>query len=303
MNTFRSSRGFPTVLAVAVVAVVICVSSGPAYGAGVQVSLAASFNADNVLRYSGGAFTTPGTSWDNSTPGGSVDNWLLTQSAASQIAGGSAVGINDNGFYPASGARLYDVQLGFTNATPTGTNVVIRSTAAGNFTFNVPNNQYSQFAIFGSGGSGSSALTITLNYSTGAPTVLNDVTLPDWYSGPGTTAAGAAGTYFALTPAMSRQAAYSFPTSGYQAPISGGGAYIYGVNLAPDPTRVLTSVAVSYAPASPGYTVANFLTAAGAVAGASPTTTPAPGTLSLSLLAIGLILAYGFFVRRQLKAF
>ncbi len=61
----------------------ICVSSGPAYGAGVQVSLAASFNADNVLRYSGGAFTTPGTSWDNSTPGGSVDNWLLTQSAAS----------------------------------------------------------------------------------------------------------------------------------------------------------------------------------------------------------------------------
>jgi len=73
-------------------------------------------------------------------------------------------------------------------------------TAVGNFTFNVPNNQYSQFAIFGSGGSGNSTLTITLTYATGSPTVLTGVTLPDWYSGAGTSAAGAAGTYFALTP-------------------------------------------------------------------------------------------------------
>src|ERR1039458_175506 len=119
----------------------------------------------------------PGISWDNPTPGGSVDNWMVTQSAANQLAGGgSAVGINDNGLYPASGARLYDVQLGFTNATPTGTNVAIRSNAAGSFSFNVPNYQYSQFAIFGSGGSGNSTLTITLNYSSGSPTVLTNVT-------------------------------------------------------------------------------------------------------------------------------
>jgi hypothetical protein len=301
----RSSSRFGGILALALVAAAICVFSGPAYGAaGVQVSIASSatpFNADDVLRYSGSAFTTPGISWDNPAPGGSVDNWMVTQSAATQLGGSGAVGINDNGYYPASGARLYDVQLGFTNATPTGTNVAIRSTTAGSFTFNVPNNRYSQFAIFGSGGSGNTTLTITLNYSTGSPAVLTNVTLPDWYGGAGTTAAGAAGTYFALTPAMSRQAAYSFPGGGYEAPVAGG-AYIYGINLAPDSTRVLTSVAVSYTPASPGYTIANFLAAAGAVAaGSTGTPTPAPGTLVL--LLIGLSVAAWYFVRRRRKAF
>jgi hypothetical protein len=303
MNMFRTSTGFRTILTLAVAAAAICLAGLPAFGAaGVQVSLASSFNADDVLRYSGSAFTTPGISWDNPTSGGSVDNWMVTQSAANQLAGGgSAVGINDNGYYPASGARLYDVQLGFTNATPTGTNVAIRSTAVGNFTFNVPNNQYSQFAIFGSGGSGSSTLTITLTYATGSPTVLTGVTLPDWYSGAGTSAAGAAGTYFALTPALSRQAAYSFPSGGYQVPGSAG-AYIYGINLAPDSTRVLTSVAVSYTPSSPGYTVANFLAAAGAIAaGSTGTATPAPGTFVLLLM--GLSLVCWFFLRRQRKAF
>jgi hypothetical protein len=297
----RSSSGFGTVLALALVAAAIC---GSAYGAGVQVSLASSFNADNVLRYSGGVFTTPGISWDNPTPGGSVDNWLVTQSAANQLVlsegGSNPVGINDNGFYPASGARLYDVQLGFTTATPTGTKVAIRSTTAGSFSFNVPGNPYSQFAIFGSGGSGNSALAITLTYSTGSPVVVN-ATLPDWYSGnPATTAAGAAGTYFVLTPAMSRQTAYSFEDSGYQAPSPGGGAYIYGINLAPDSTRNLTSVAVSYTPSSPGYTVANFVAAAGATAATSSTpTVPVVGTWGLILLAAGLSLVCWFFLRRE----
>jgi hypothetical protein len=290
---------------------VVAAVCGSAYGAGVQVSLASSFNADNVLRYSGGVFSTPGISWDNSAPGGSVDNWIVTQSAANQLvlaeAGSNPVGINDNGFYPAGGARLYDVQLGFTTATPTGTNVAIRSSAAGSFTFSVPSNPYSQFAIFGSGGSGNSSLAITLSYATGSPVVVN-ATLPDWYSSnPSTTAAGAAGTYFALTPAMSRQAAYSFENSGYQAPIANGGAYIYGVNLAPDPTRNLTSVAVAYTPASPGYTVANFLAAAGAIAGAStPISTPsapALGAWGLVLLAAGLSLVCWFLLRRERQAY
>ena len=287
-------------MGVAVVA--ICVSSGPAFGAGVQVSLASSFTADDVLRYSG-AFTTPGIAYDNPTPGGGVDNWMLTQSAATALGGSGAVGINDNGFYPASGARLYDVQLGFTNATPTGTNVAIRSTATGSFTFNVPANYYSQFAIFGSGGSGNSTVTITLNYSTGSPTVLNSVTLPDWYSGnPGTTAAGAAGTYFALTPAMAREAAYLFPGGGYQAP--GTGAYIYGINLAPDSTRQLTSVQVAYTPGSVGYTIVNFLAAAGAVmATTSVPTVPTLSTWGLVLLAAGLSLVCWLMLRRQRKAF
>jgi hypothetical protein len=307
MDMYRSSSVVRTVLALTVVA--LCISAGTAYGAGVQVSLASSFTADDVLRYSG-AYTTPGISWDNPGAGGSVDNWLLTQSAANQLAasqGGSAVGINDTGLYPASGARLYDVQLGFTNATPTGANVVIRSTNAGSFSFSVPGNYYSQFAIFGSSGSGSTSLTITLNYSTGSATVLSDVTLPDWYSGnPGNTAAGAAGTSFALTPAMSRQAAYSFPSGGYQVPnVSGSGAYIYGVNLAPDSTRQLTSVSVAYAPASPGYTVANFLTAAGALAAGSTNTNPvataapALGAWGLVLLAAGLGLVFWLSLRRR----
>jgi len=303
---FRSPREFRTLLAPAAAAVVIFGSSGLAYASGVQVSLASSFNADNVLRYSG-SFTTPTISYDNSTPGGSVDNWLVTQSAANQLATSQGltnpapVGINDNGLYPASGPRLYDVQLGFTNTTPTGTNTVIRSSASGNFTFSVPNNMYSQFAIFGSGGSGNSTLTITLNYTTGSPGVLTGVTLPDWYSGnPSSTAASAAGTYFALTPAMARQAAYRFPSSGYQVPDAPGGAYIYGVNLAPDPTRVLASVQVAYVPSSPGYTVANFFTAAGAVATAAPPSTPVPGTLLLGLM--GLSLVCWFYISRRRAA-
>jgi hypothetical protein len=305
MNIIGSSSGCRSVVAVAVAAAAICVCGGSAYGAGVQVSLASSFNADTVLRYNGGVFTAPTISWDNSASGGSVDNWLVTQSAANRLAsiqgGSNPVGLNDTGFYPASGARLYDVQLGFTNATATGTNTAIRSTVAGSFSFTVPNGQYSQFAIFGSGGSGSSTLTITLNYLSGSPTMLTNVTLPDWYSGiPSTTAAGAAGTYFALTPAMSRQAAYDFPNAGYEAP--SGGAYIYGINLAPDSTRVLASVSVNYAPSSPGYTVANFLTAAGAIAPTSSSSTPsvpALGALGLVLLAVGLTLICWFSLRGQ----
>ena len=299
----RSSSGFGAVLALAIVATAVCVSSGPAYGAGGQVSITPLFNADDVLRYSGGNFTTPSISWDNPT-GSNNDNYMVTQSAANQLAGGSnAVGINDNGFYPATGARLYDVQLGFTNATPTGTNVVIRSTTLGSFTFDVPSNYYSQFAIFGSSGSGSTNLTITLNYATGSATVLSNVTLPDWYSGnPGTTAAGAAGTHFALTPAMSREAAAgNCPIGGcYQVPnVNGSGAYIYGINLAPDSTRVLTSVSVSYAPSSPGYTVANFVAAAGAV---SSTVTPAPSSVWLAVMGCLALLGYTLWFRRPAVA-
>ena len=296
-------------MVMALTVVALSVSGGLAYTVGVQVSLASSFSGDDVLRYSGGAFTTPTGSYDNPT-GTSNNNWMVTQSAANQLAAGqAAVGINDTGLYPASGARLYDVQLGFTNATPTGTNVVLRSNIAGNFSFNVPGNYYSQFAIFGSSGSGSTNLNITLNYSTGSPTVLSSVTLPDWYSGAnsGSTAASAAGTYFALTPAMSRQGGVGngFPNSNYQVPnVNASGAYIYGVNLAPDSTRQLTSVSVAYTPASQGYTVANFLTAAGALA-ATPitnpvaTAAPALGAWGLVLLAAGLGLVFWLSLRRR----
>ena len=305
MNLFEHQKLFSTTLAMAFAAAAMCVSGGQAYAAGVQVNIGP-FNADDILRYSG-TFTSPGISYDDPASGGSVDNWLVTQSAATQLATNQGilspppVGINDNGFYPASGARLYDVQLGFTNGTASGTNTVIRSTAVGNFSFNVPNNQYSQFAIFGSGGSGTSTLVITMNYSTGSPTVLTGVTLPDWAGGDsGATAASAAGTHFTLTPPMSRQSAWRFPSSGYQAPGTGG-YYIYGINLAPDSTRILASVTVAYTPSSPGYTVANFFTAAGAIAvSSSPSVTPLPNTLILLLAGLGLL--YWIFSRRQRAA-
>jgi len=229
---------------------------------------------------------------------------MITQSAANQLAltqsllTPTPVGINDTGLYSASGARLYDVQLGFTDATPTGTNTAIHSNTSGSFTFSVPNGQYSQFAIFGSGGSGSSTLSITLTYSTGSPTLLSGVTLPDWYSGVGGSAAGAAGTYFALTPAMARQAAYLFPASGYQVPNSPNGAFIYGINLAPDPTRMLTSVAVTYTSGSSGYTVVNLLTAAGALAVPLAPTTPAPSSVWLMLIGLA---AVGIFYSVRLN--
>lgn len=307
----RSSSRFGGILALALVAAAICVFSGPAYGAGVQVSLQSFFNADAVQRY-GAALTTPSVTYDSASQA-AADSCLLTQTAANQLSSSQGVptpapvGINDSGLYAANGAQLYDVQMGFTNATPAGTNTVIQETTTGSgFTFNVPSNQYSQFAIFGSSGNGPATLTITLNYATGSPTVLTGVSLPDWYSGaPATTAAGAAGTYFALTPAMSRNhqtAIYS--TGGYQAPVpaAGGGAYIYGINLAPDATRSLTSVAVSVTGlASPGNTKANFLAAAGAVAaGSTGTPTPAPGTLVLLLLGLSLVC---WFVVRRRKAF
>src|SRR5262249_30059988 len=154
--------------------------------------------------------------------------------------------------------RLYDVQLGFTNATPTGTNVVLRETSIGNtFMFAVPIASYSQFAIFGSSGGGNAALQITLNYISGAPTILTNVTFSDWFSGnPANTAASAAGTFFALTPTMSRQFAALSPNSGYEAV---SGAHIYGINLAPDPMRALASVTVLVTGVQiPGLTTLNF---------------------------------------------
>lgn len=296
----RSLTGVRTVLAIAVGATAICLSSAAAFGTGVQVSFVPFFNADDILRYSGGTFTVPSTSWDSplQTPS---DSFVITQSAANQLAGGGGggIGINDSGTYLANGAQTYDVVMGFTNATPTGTNTVLRETTVGStFTFNVPSNNYSQFAIFGSSGNGSSTLQITLNYTTGSPTVLTGVTFPDWFSGnPGNSAASAAGTYFALTPAMSRD----HVTGGYQAPDSPAGAFIYGINLGPDPTRTLTSVTVlTTALAEPGLTAANFLTAAGTVAPSTPSATPAPGTLILALL--GLSLVCWFFMRARRKA-
>jgi hypothetical protein len=285
----------------------ICACS-PAFATGIQVSLASQFNADAVLRYSGGTLTSPSISYDDFAPGGSVDNVMMTQSAANQLSTAQGltnpapVGINDTGFYPATGARLYDVQFGFTNTTPTGTNTLFRSNASGNFTFSVPNTQYSQFAIFGSGGSGNSTLTITLNYTTGSAGLVSGVTLPDWYSGsPANTAASAAGTVFALTPAMARAALYLLPAGGYQVPNAGNGAFIYGINLAPDPTRVLTSVNVAYASGDPGYSVVNLFTAAGASAvTSSPSTAPAPGTWLL--LLSGIAFAYWLYLRRRREA-
>ena len=258
-----------------------------AHGAGVQINLTSLFNADTVIRYNGGNFTTPSALWDIS------GDWMITQSAANQLAiqnsGTNPIRVNDNGFYPASGARLYDVQLGFTNATPSGAQVTFRATTPGTFSFNVPVANYSQFAIFGASGNGFSPLVITLTYSTGAPTVINGVTLPDWFNGnPGNTAASPAGSQFALTPAMSRSGSFQ----AYQPPANG--AYIYGINLAPDVTRQLTNVSVAYTPRA----VLNLLAAAGAPIPA----TPEVSTPLLWVLAIGLIAIAGLMARRQVAA-
>ncbi len=319
MSLFAYRNGFRAALAMGIIGVAVCVSGGPAYGAGVQVSLSSCFNADDVLRDNGGTFTAPGISFDNPAPGGSVDNWMLTQSAANALAVSQSLptpaplGISDNGLYAATGARLYDVQLGFTNTAATGTNVVCRFNTNGNFSFNVPSNYYQQFAIIASGGSGTTPLTITLNYAAGSAGTVT-ATLPDWYSaGTITTAAGAAGTIYELTGPMSRQAAYgagcpSACTSGYQTPnVSSNGAYIYGVNLAPDSTRQLTSVNVAYAAqgiSETPYTVANFFTAAGSLA-TPPSTQPSVPALSvwaLALLAAGLGLGGWYSMRRRHEA-
>ncbi len=206
----------------------------------VQINLTSLFNADTVIRYSGGNFTTPSALWDVS------GNWMITQSAANQLAiqnsGTNPIGVNDNGFYPASGVRAFMTCNCFhqRHAQWRSGNI---ATTPGTFSFNVPVANYSQFAIFGASGNGFPPLVITLTYSTGVPTVINGVTLPDWFNGnPGNTAASPAGSQFALTPAMSRSGSFQ----AYQPPANG--AYIYGINLAPDVTRQLTNVSVAYTP-------------------------------------------------------
>jgi len=266
-------------------------------GAGVQIDLSSQFNGDDVLRYSGSAFTTPSAPYDSALT--STGFYIVTSTAAARLAtlysGSNPVGINDNGLYPATGGRLYDVQFGFTNSTPTGANVLIRDTTVGSsFSFSVPSNHYSQFAIFGSSGSGSSTLQITLNYASGAPTVLPGLTLPDWFAGASGTPSGAAGTLFALTPTMSRAHVLAGTVNQYQGP-AGTGAFIYGLNLAPDSTRLLTGVTVTITGLAVVNTVTNFFAAAGAIAQLPPAT-PAPS----SLLLVGLGLAVvGFYAAKK----
>ncbi len=186
------------------------------------------------------------------------------------------------------------MQLGFTNATAQGANTVLQYEETSiilpvSFTFNVPQGEYEQFALIGSSGNGATTLDITLHYADGDVTI-SGAQLPDWYAGASNTgtAADGAGTYFNLTPSMSREKESGGAPIQYQTPggIVGPGAVIYGINLAPDSTRVLDSVTVTltgFSGGNDGDTIANFFEASGAEI------LPEPGTWILSALGIAAI--------------
>jgi hypothetical protein len=167
------------------------------------------------------------------------NNDFPTQAEAAKLTDAGPIGLPNDGFFPASGTTVPNVQLAWNDdgvhGLSTGNSIVIEGTAGTAVAFNVPQAQYDQVQIYATGGNGQGTLDITLNYTTGSA-VKTMMTLPDWCA-----------------------AANTVPANEYQlgnkvARVMAGNPYVYegdplcgiwAIDLSPDTTRVLTSISIT----------------------------------------------------------
>jgi hypothetical protein len=105
---------------------------------------------------------------------------VATAGAVTAMGSDNPHSVPDDGKFPANGDHP-DIVLNFSNADGTG-NQVRRSPKEDEYSFDVPNKNYSRMQLFfTSGAAGPAPLTITLTYQDGTNDVRN-VICPDWWT-------------------------------------------------------------------------------------------------------------------------
>lgn len=211
---------------------------GPYFNNLVQIDVTSSFNANTIVTTAEGGVPL---TWMDGT-GATADDDFPTVSAAVALGGLSNFGLPDNAFFPSVGPTIPTVQLWWTNASNLNFNsYVLSAQTEGSCGFNVPPANYTQVQIYATGVGGPITLSYSLIYADGK--TVGWVPISDWCAPtPYPPGAYVAPSEFALGSVHRVEFGTTWNTSDGGEPLW---CNIYGLNLNPDPCRVLTSVGVS----------------------------------------------------------
>ena len=247
---------------------------GQAISKGIDLDFSSVMNADVVVNNGGG-----GGGGTDTVQDGTDSYSLMTQSAAVALSGGDPNGLPDDGLFlkSANAALPFDVQLAYSNSDD-GTNA-LKITGNGESTLTLSaedKGKYNSLYLYAHSGAGDSEMTVTLSYQTGADTTVSGK-VPDWFDDdtPGSGELAFVDHY--LIDALDR---IKNNATGYD---ERNDPAIFGFDLDPDPTRVLTSIKIDQTAGG------NLI-----VFGASGQLIPEPATLSLLVLG-----ALGVLARRR----
>jgi hypothetical protein len=196
-----------------------------------QVDVTSILTVDTVGGTATGGKTLIGSGGSLTSMDGSGYDFY-TAALASQV--GVSGGLPSNGFFAANGTQNPPVQLHFNDSSTAPNSVLLNGlppNTATTLTFTVPSSAYNQVQMYGTSTEGASSLSITLTYSN-STMATSMVTIPDWGTGTATAPA------FVLASGMGRFGTGTFEVNYVFA--------LYGVNLNPDPTKSLLSVAVTH---------------------------------------------------------
>jgi hypothetical protein len=162
-------------LQLAILAMAITVLSGLSYADDViQVDVSSILNTRSVTTYSNGKFYT----WALGIDGNGGGDGYLTMTASLAKGDVNPKALPDSGKFAAT-AKLPAVVLNYSNADSTH-NQTRYVQGAGEFTFSVPQKNYSRMFLFLTSSEGSSTLQIALTYSDATET--KNFVLPDYWN-------------------------------------------------------------------------------------------------------------------------
>lgn len=191
----------------------------------IQVNVSALLNARAVTTLTDGKLVT----WTMGIDGGGHGSGYLTMAAALHVGNKNPKALPDNSLFPASGLRP-EMLLHYSNDD--GVKNQTRAVENGEFTIPVPERKYRVMFLAWTGAGGVTNLKFELNYAQGAPEA-RKISLPDYYFD---------------VPANDPNFSYvvrDLAKWGPQNQMTETSHHnIHAVNVAPDPTRELTSIKV-----------------------------------------------------------
>jgi hypothetical protein len=155
------------------VSAALCIAGSAGADQTVQIPVDALLDGRPVSTLTDGAVVRWTTGVDQN------DGFITTAAAAKLMQSGPA--LPDDGTFAADDTHP-ELVLHFSNTAAASSQQAHIVPAAGTFSFDVPHATYSKLFLAITSSSGDSALSVTLNYADGSPTVVN-FTLPDWGTG------------------------------------------------------------------------------------------------------------------------